>query len=52
MIIRGKTKIDLFDFEDKLRSKYGYNEEEHGSLSDFIKTQFDEQTEKQINQLI
>ena len=48
----GKTKINIIDLEDKLRSKYGYNEKEHGSLSDFIKFQFDEDTEKQIRQII
>lgn len=48
----GKIKINIFDFENKLRSKYGYNENEHGSLSDFIKSQFNEETEEQIRQVI
>jgi len=41
--IANRIMIDLFKFEDYLREKYNYDEDQHVSLNDFITTKFSEE---------
>ena len=47
----GLPSFDLFKFEDWVRKEYGYNEEKHGSLRDFVKAKWGESAVKLIESL-
>ena len=48
----GKYIMDILNLDTHLHTKFGYKEEEHGSMEDFIKLKWGDEGVKIIRQLL
>lgn len=50
-VLRKQYVLNVIVFDDWLHEEKGYQEEKHGSMSDFIKKEFGESAEEFVRQL-
>jgi hypothetical protein len=50
--VTGWYEFDIIAFDEYAHEHWGYTEEEHGSLSDFVKSEFGEEAKDFIGFLI
>ena len=51
-MLNNKYVMDIYKLENHLRKQFGYDEEYHGNLSEFIEWKFGKRVLKKIEQLL
>ena len=51
-LLNKKYVMDINKLDNHLKEKFGYNEEQHGNLSEFISWKFGKQVLKKIEKLL